>query len=297
MKRISTYFRTFFKLLTQNDVLFNSSEITFNLILCSIPFNLLVTSIIGFLLRDETAIVQLSRLINDFLPSFFTAAQNPEIDIETLIIDALRPLIERRRVYGILGFFILSFTSLGLFTAIKHVLFITFELKNTSNPVSKYIYNFFAFGLVGGIFVFFTAVVSLFSIVAMKTIQIPALGISFDLGILSETLAIVLPIIFNLSLFYIFFRYGSERKIDRNVCLFGAGVYVFVFEAAKYLFGLYLSYFFLRVQSLYHGYSIILMLGFWAFYGALTFTISVIAAKAFEKQLADSKEQELSSLL
>lgn len=282
MVRFKSFLREFWTVLVKNDLLFNSSAITFNLILCSIPFTLLITSIIGFILHDEEAIVQLSRLINDFLPPFFTSAQNPEVDIEQLIIDILRPIIERRKVYGLLGFSILSFTSLGLFTAIKHVLFTTFEIQEKRNQFSKMIYNFFSFGLVGGVFVFFTAAVSLYSIIAIKTIQIPALNVVIDLGWVNELLAIVLPIIFNLSLFYIFFRYGSERKIERKVCFFGAGFYVFVFEAAKYLFGLYLSYFFLRLQSIYQGYSIVLMLGFWAFYGALTFNISVIVARAFQ---------------
>lgn len=281
MVRFKSFLRECWNVLVKNDLFFNSSAITFNLLLCSIPFTLLITSIIGFILHDEEAISQLSRLINDFLPPFFTSAQNPEVDIEQLIIDLLRPVIERRRVYGLLGFSILSFTSLGLFTAVKHVLFTTFEIQEKRNPVSKMIYNFFSFGLVGGVFIFFTAAVSLYSIVAIKTIQIPAINVVIDLGWVNELLGIVLPIIFNLSLFYIFFRYGSERKIERSVCIFGAGFYVFIFEAAKYLFGLYLSYFFLRLQSVYQGYSILLMLGFWAFYGAITFNLSVIAAKAF----------------
>lgn len=292
MQRLGRFFKLFFQLLFKNDVLFNSSAITFSLILCSIPFTLLITSIIGFLLREETAILQLIKLINDFLPSFFTQAQNPDMNVESIIYDTLKPIIERRRVYGILGFLILSFTSLGLFNTIKHVLFISFEIPGSGGAISKWIYNFFSFGLVGGIFVFFTSVISLFSIIAVKTIQIPALDIVIDLGTVTETLAIILPIIFNLSLFYIFFRYGSERKIDRGVCLFGAGAYVFLFETAKYLFGLYLSYFFFRLQSLYHGYSIVLMLGFWAFYGALTFSLSAIAARAFELMQKESLVQK-----
>lgn len=283
--KIRTFFREMWSVLLKNELMFNSSAITFNLLLCSIPFTLLMTSIIGFILRDEAAILQITRLMNDFLPAFFTSAQDSAVNIEGVIIDLLRPLIDRRRVYGILGFSILSFTSLGLFTAIKHVLFKTFEIQEKKNPLSKMIYNFFAFGLVGGVFIFFTAAVSLYSIITIKTVQIPGFNLIIDLGWLSNVLAVIIPIVFNLSLFYIFFRYGSERIIRRRVCLFGASFYVVLFETAKYLFGLYLSYFYFQLQSIYHGYSILLMLGFWAFYGAIIFVLSVIAAKAFNQVL------------
>ncbi|TNE72901.1 hypothetical protein EP331_06050 [bacterium] len=282
MGRVKTFFSEFYRVFGQNEVLFNSSAVTFNLILCSIPFTLLITSIFGFVLQDDETVTQLSRLIHDFLPAYFTADENPDVDIEQTILQLLMPLIEKRGVYGILGFAILSFTSLGLFTAVKHVLFVTFEIKYQQGAISKMIYNFFAFGLVGGVFIFFTSVISLASIITIKTIRIPALDIVINIGILYELLGIFLPIIFNLSLFYVFFRYGSERKIDRGSCLFGAATYVFTFEAAKYLFGLYLSYFFMRVQNIYQGYSIILMLGFWAFYGAIAFIVSAIAARAFQ---------------
>lgn len=291
MSRVKSFFKVFYQVFAQNDVLFNSSAVTFNLILCSIPFTLLITSIFGYVLQDNEAIVQLSRLIHDFLPAYFTADENPDVDIEQTIIELLRPLVERRGVYGILGFSILSFTSLGLFTAVKHVLFVTFEIRHQQGAISKMVYNFFAFGLVGGIFVFFTTMISLASIITIKTIRIPAFNIVLDLGIFYEILGIILPIVFNLSLFYVFFRYGSERKIDRASCLFGAFVYVLTFEIAKYLFGLYLSYFFFKVQSIYQGYSIILMLGFWAFYGAITFIVSAISARAF--QLTQREHQEM----
>lgn len=279
VKNLKSFFKRFGVLFARKDVFFMTAAITFYLLISTIPFALILTSIMGFVLTDEQALMQISRFMSDFLPSFFFDEGNS--DVQADILAFLSPLVERRRVYGIIGFSILTVTSLGLFAAVKHVLYTIFDIKDEKHPFQGMIYNFFAFGMIGAVFIFFSIALSIISLVTFKSFNLPYFDIVIDLGIFFELISILFPVIFNLTLFYVFFRYVSERNINRLTCLFGAGTYTFLFEMARYLFGFYLGYFFSRFQFIYQSYSILILLGFWAFYGALTFTISSLAARSF----------------
>lgn len=275
------YFKRFWELFVEKHVFFNASAITFYLIISSIPFSLIITSILGFVLSNEQALQQLTRFMQDFLPGILLEGEEGVIDLQLEIMNLLNPLIERRRVYGLLGFGILTFTSLGLFAAVKHVLFDIFDIEENEDFFKELLYELIAFGVAGGVFIFFSVVVSVISIVATETISIPYVDIEINLGFFYELIAVFLPVLFNVLLFYVFFRYVSRRHIERLTSLFGAVVYTLLFEIARNIFGFYVGHALTHYQYLYQSYTIVLMLGLWALYGAITFTISAIAARAF----------------
>lgn len=281
MNKVSDFFSRFWKLFGEKHVFFNASAVTFYLIVSSIPFALIVTSILGFVLNDEQAMIQVTRFMEDFLPSFFLDSQQGSTNLQEQINSFLNPIVERRRVYGLLGFGILTLTSLGLFATVKHVLFDIFDIEDEKHFFKELVYELFAFGIAGGVFIFFSVIVSLASLITTDTLSIPFLKIDIHLGTIYEISSYFVPIIFNIMLFYVFFRFVSRRHIGIMTCLFGAAVYTLLFELARLVFGVYIDQAFLRYQYLYQGYTILLMLGLWAFYGAFTFTLSAVAARAF----------------
>lgn len=68
-----------------------------------------------------------------------------------------------------------------------------------------------------------------------------------------------------------------------KVALLAAFVYTFLFEVAKYGVGLYLEYAIQAYRYFYHGYTILVIIGIWAFYSAALLIISVIIAKAYQE--------------
>lgn len=278
------FWRLVVNLVKKKDVFHNASAITFNLFICAIPFVLLLISIIGYILSFEDAFNEIVRYGRELFPSFTYETQSGEVMRGAITLETLlRPLIGARRVFGIVGIVILVIFSQGLFHTVKHVVFEIFEIQDRKHPVLEMIYNFFTFGVVGGVFVFFSLIISVMSVISFEEIQVPFTDQVLELSWIYEFLTLLIPIGFTFFLFYIIFRYASEKRMQPRVAFVGASVYTLLFEIAKFGVGIYLDYAFRAYQYFYQGYTVLVIIGIWAFYSAVLFVFTTIIAKAYQE--------------
>lgn len=264
------------------DIFFNASAITFNLLLCAIPFTLILISIIGYMLSIEQAYNEVLRFGQELLPRVIYEGNSSAIAGSMSLEDMLKPLVRKRRIYGIVGLSVLIFFSLGLFSTVKHVIFQVFGIRDRKHPALEWLYSFLALGVVGGVFVFFSIVISLLSFIPLNEIALSLGQFEIQFNWLYETINILLPVLFTFFLFYAIFRYLSERRIPRKVSLVGASVYTVLFEGAKVAISIYLDRAFAVYQYFYQGYSLLVLIGIWAFYGAFLLVLSAIVARAYQ---------------
>lgn len=282
-KKFKNYWRLVGRLAIHKDVFFNASAITFNLFLCAIPFTLIMLSILGYILSVEAAFDELVRYGRELFPSFTFETQGGDIIQGVVTLeDLIMPLVEARRVFGIVGIIVLMLVAQGLFHTMKHVFFNVFDIEERRHPVIELVYNFFAFGVVGGVFLFFTIAISLISLYPVDSILIPYTEVVIELGWLTEHLTRIVPIIFTPLLFYVVFRYISERRMGRMLAFLSAMTYTFLFELAKYGIGFYLEYALTAYRYFYQGYTILIIIGIWVFYSAALFVFTSIMARAYE---------------
>lgn len=271
------------ELLYKKDVLFNASAITFNLFICAIPFTLILISILGYVLSIDTAFEELVRYGRELLPSFAYESQAGDIIEGAVTIEAmLEPLIGARQIFGITGLIILMIFAQGLLHSLKHVLFIVFDIKDRKSPVMEFIYNFLAFGIIGGVFIFFTMAISFISFFSFEGYQVPFTDIVIELGWLSEWLTGFIPLGFTFLLFFVIYRFISEGKMNIRVALVAALSYTILFEASRYGVSIYLEYAFTAYRFFYQGYAALLIITFWAFYAAALFIFTSILARAYQ---------------
>lgn len=284
VQKYKDFWRLIVTLVKKKDVFHNASAITFNLFICAIPFTLLLISIIGYVLSFEDAFQEIVRYGRELFPSFTYESRSGDVFRGAITLETLlQPLIGARRVFGIVGFVILIFFSQGLFHTIKHVVFDIFDIEDRRHPVLELIYNFFTFGLVGGVFIFFSLAISLLSLVSIDQIDLPFTDIVLQLSWVYELLNILIPILFTFFLFYTLFRYISEKRMKPRVALLAAVVYTSLFEIAKLGLGFYLNYAFGAYRYFYQGYTVLVIIGIWAFYSAALLIISVIVAKSYQE--------------
>ncbi|MDR8393053.1 YihY/virulence factor BrkB family protein [Aliifodinibius sp. S!AR15-10] len=278
------FWRLIVKLVQKKDVFFNASAITFNLFICAIPFTLLLISIIGYVLSYEDAFQEIIRYGQELFPSFTYESQSGDVYRGAITLETLlKPLIGVRRVFGLVGVVILVFFAQGLFHTVKHVVFEVFDIEDRKHPVFEMVYNFFTFGVVGGVFIFFSLVIYVVSFISFDQITVPFTNRIIQLSWVFEFLNIVIPVAFTLLLFYIIFRYISEKRMQPRVALVGALVYTVLFEIAKYGVGVYLDYAFRAYRYFYQGYAIGIVIGIWAFYSAALLVVATIVARAYQE--------------
>lgn len=270
------------QLLFRKHVFFNASAITFNLFICAIPFTLILISILGYILSIDAAFDELLRYGRELFPDFSFESDSGDviegaITLETMI----QPLIGARQIFGILGLIILIVFAQGLFHTLKHVLFSVFEIQDRKSPAMEFVYNFFTFGIVGGVFIFFTMAISMISFFSFESYQIPYTEIIIELEWISDWLTGIIPLLFTFLLFYAIFRFISERRLNAKVSLVAAVTYTLLFELGKGSISIYLEYAFTAYQFFYQGYAALLVISFWAFYTATIFVLTTILARAF----------------
>lgn len=290
MQKYKDFWRLIVTLVKKKDIFFNASAITFNLFICAIPFILLMISIIGFILSYEDAFAEILRYGRELFPSFTYESRSGDIFRGAVTLETLlNPLIGARRIFGIVGIVVLVFFSQGFFHTLKHVVFDIFEIEDRRHPILEMVYNFFTFGLVGGAFLFFSLAISLVSIVSIDQFSLPYTDIVFEVSWVYELLNLVIPLLFTLILFYIIFRYISEKRMQPKVAFLASVVYTFLFELAKWGVGYYLNYALGAYRHFYQGYTILVIIGIWAFYSAALFVITTIIARAYQETFLGDK--------
>nr|WP_286670538.1 YihY/virulence factor BrkB family protein [Fodinibius salsisoli] len=268
----------------KKDIFFNASAITFNLFICAIPFTLLMISIIGYVLSYDAAFNEILRYGRELFPSFTYESESGDVFRGAVTLESLlNPLIGARRIFGIVGMVILIFFSQGLFHTLKHVVFDIFEIEDRRHPILEMVYNFFTFGLVGSVFLFFSLVISLLSLVSINELPLPFTEMVVELSWLYELLNYLIPVLFTFFLFYIIFRYITEKRMQPRVALLAAVIFTTLFELAKFGVGWYLEYSLHAYRYFYQGYTILVIIGVWAFYSAALFVFSTIIARAYQQ--------------
>jgi YihY family inner membrane protein len=282
VQKYKNFWNSIVTLVKEKDVFHHSSAITFNLIICSIPFTLLLISIIGYVLSYQAAYNQVFQYAQQAFPNFtYHSKQGDALQGAVTLKSILNPLIGNRQVFGIIGIIVLIFFSMGLFHTLKHVVFEIFEIRDRKHPLMEWVHNFFTFGLIGGIFVFLAIAISFFSVISVQTVTLPFTTKVIGLGWIHTFLNHVFPLLFILLIFYLLFRHISERRMKRRVALIGAVSFTVLFGIAKTLIGIYLNYSFFQYHRFYQGYAVIVVLAFWAFYSAALFVLSTIIARSY----------------
>lgn len=282
--KFKRYWKLVAELSVKKHLFFNASAITFNLVICAIPFTLILISILGYLLSTDAAFDELVRYGRELFPAFTFETQSGDLIEGDVTLEAIiEPLVGARQIFGIVGLAILLLFSQGLFHSLKHVLFDVFEIEDRKHPAMELVHNFFAFGVIGGVFLFFSMAVSIISLFSFDDISIPYTDIVIELGWMADLFTNVIPIVFAPLLFYAIFRYISERRIKPKVALIAALAYTLLFELAKFGVGFYLEYALTAYQYFYQGYTIVILLGIWVFYSAVLFVITSILARAYQE--------------
>ncbi|MEX0721350.1 MAG: YihY/virulence factor BrkB family protein [Balneolaceae bacterium] len=290
MQTHKEFWKRALKLAGKKDIFFNASAITFNLLICAIPFVLILISIIGYALSIDEAFDEIVRYGREFFPQFTYESENNDIFRGAITIESLlRPLVGARQVFGIAGIIILIFFTQGLLHSVKHVLFDVFDIKERKHPIMDAVYNFFGFSLIGAVFVFFSLAISFISLFNLSEIHIPLTEIVIELPWIYDFLNLVLPIFLAFFIQYVIFRFVSERKIIPRVAFMAAITYTVLFEVAKLGLSEYLVYAFSTYRYFYQGYTVLVMLFFWIFYSALLFVIAAVLARSYKDTFIANK--------
>lgn len=280
------YFGGLYDRTDKNHLFLIGGGLAFSILICMIPFILIIFSIAGLILESATLEQQINVFIDTILPydEYANFAKN-------IIFSRIEEVVKYKNLAGIIGIFGLLFASSSLFSSMRTVLSTIFNLPEDTNILISKLKDFGLVLLVILLFFFSTILLPLFDILRQTASEFEFLDfLDFgEIGNLLLSFASFFFIFFVFSLLYYAVPVGKMRK---RVILLSAFWAAFLWEIAKQVFGYYIANFG-GLGRIYGTYVLVIVVVFWIYYSSIIFIIGAEIGQLFRERLqekANSKQ-------
>ncbi len=254
-----------------------ASGISFNMLICLIPFVLIILSILGIYLDSEVAHERIVRYLDSVIP---LPEQYKERAIFELI-ERTKELTNNKFLTGAIGITGLFWTVSGLFSTMRDVLNRIFRIDNEANYFLEKLKDF---GLV-----ILSVLLFLISMMITSGIQIAEdywsalFGEDLTLTLFQKLIPFGIGFIVTFFLFYVLYALVPHWKINGKLTLISSLVSSIFFEALKYLFAVYVLKF-ANFGRIYGAYATIVISIFYIYYVSVIFVLGAEIAEIYSRR-------------
>ncbi|MBL8006124.1 MAG: YihY/virulence factor BrkB family protein [Ignavibacteria bacterium] len=243
-----------------------SSGISFNVLICLIPFFLLLLTVLGIYLDSNVVQEKLIAYMNSMIP---LPGQYKERFIFELL-DRTQELTSNKFLTGVIGLSGLFWTVSGLFSAMRDVLRKIYKVETDL--------NYFIGKLRDFILVIISVILFLASMAVTSSVQVVEM---YSQGIFGEYITLTLfqkivpfavGVLISFCLFYVLYAFVPHWKFNRRVLVFSSLFASAFFEILKFLFSFYI----LKIADfgkIYGTYATIVISIFYIYYISVIFVV------------------------
>lgn len=268
----------------QDDLLFLAGGVAFDILLAGVPFFLLLASGLGYVLRtsEEASITAVTDFLAQLMPETFSGKGS-------MLDPLLHEVVRTRGSAGIVGAIAFIWFSARLFASMRVVLTRVFEDPERRSFVVGKLVDIQAtlaatVLTVGWVFTSaYLAIARTSSVQALAQVGLhnPAImrPITYGLGRLVAFLLLS-------AVFFAIFKLLPKRSVRREQAAIAALSSAVMFEIARLAFTAIVHRF--NPASFYTGtLSAVIVVMFWIYYAALTFTFGALISQVHERRLAE----------
>ena len=283
-ENLKYYFGGLFQLLQERDIFLWAQAIAFKVLVTIVPVVILVTGIVGQILRREDAFA----VVSDFIRNFLPPTQSEQI------IAFLEQFQSASGTLTLIGALALFFSAMTLFSTLRAVLSNVFqeEWHDHRSILRGYLFDMRMVVQVGLFFILSVALS--FALQALNTAGIDFLRtIGLDYGWLRtgwrhvfQGGGLILPFLLSTAMFFQLIYFNPKPRPPRRSALIGALVTAVLWEIAKVGFAVYVSKVgrFGGVGIAAGTFGLIIALVFWAYYSGLVLIIGAFVTLLHESR-------------
>lgn len=257
-----------------------SSGIAFNLLICAIPFTLILFSVLGIYFTSEN----MSNNVDSFFNTVIGLSPDLKIKIKTTILAKVGEISSNKTLTAVIGIIGILWTASGLFSTIRSVL----------NRIYKiHLEVFYLWGKLKDIgMVLLTTSLFILSFASTTVISIMKAfddkffkNTLFSFGLIEQFITYISGFLFSFLMFWVIHRLVPHGKINNRVVLISSLSSTILWEGLKILFTAYLVNF-SDFTAVYGAYAAIVAVVFWIYYSSVIFVIGAELGQLFiEKRL------------
>ena len=261
-----------------DNIFFLAGAISFNFLLASVPFVLLLLSGLGYILNQSAveSTASLWAFIDQLLPPHAPGTETP---IHKLIND----VINARGAVGLYGLIGFVWFSTRLFGTLRTVLGEVFDIEEGRSIIGGKLFDIKLTIFSTILFAAYTAINAYLKLATSRGIAIvQRFGLQPEvMGRLDYWFGIVVATLFIVLMFFALYKFIPNRRIRWQSAMIAALVTSVLFELAKNLFTAYVGKF--NPGSLYTGtlYALAIVVA-WVYYSAVIFILGGEVGRIYE---------------
>lgn len=243
-----------------------SSGISFNMLICIIPFTLILLTILGIYLDSGTVQIKLVSYLNSMLP---LPGQYKERFIFELT-ERTKELSSNTFLTGVIGLGGLFWTVSGLFSSMREVLRKIYNIESELSYITGKLRDLLL--VIISVSLFLSSMVLTSSVQIFEDYSQGILGEAITLTLFQRLVPMAVGFIISFCLFYVLYALVPHWKFNRKVILYSTFIATILFEALKYLFAVYI----LKIANygrIYGTYATIVISIFYIYYLSVIFVL------------------------
>jgi len=269
------YTRSIWRKLGDDDVLFLASGLAFNGILTLLPMLFLSAAAVGSILNASP--VGASQL-NDILDTIFPR-QPFASEIKETIRSIVMDVITYRRSIGILGFFVLLWTTTSLFDALRSALHRIYELKRTRGLLASLAHDIGFIVLAFLLFLSTNFAIWIYTLISPWAHEVPWLKPYVPVGF-TRVVPTMIIVLLTAVMFYIVYRYTTDVKPPRTAAAISTVTTTILWVIAGRIFAIYISDW-STIGRIYGPYAFLLVTLIWIYFSSLLFVFGGIVGQVY----------------
>jgi YihY family inner membrane protein len=274
LKTVWDYIVKLFNIFHKDYLFLLASGISFNIILCVIPFVLILFTVVGIYLGYPDTYQGLNHYLYQTIPL------PPDIrkDIVDKLLEQAKVISGHTLITGIMCIVGVMWTMSGLFGAMRDALIKIYRIEESYNYFAGKIRDFILIFVTLGLFIISTGLTSVQHYIQHYALNIFDIGIDFPFT--KKFVAISIAFLVSLMMFYILFKLVPHSKFPKKSSFFSAFYASVFFEISKYFFNLYVLNF-SNYTQVYGAFAVIVINLLWVYIISIIFVASAGLGKIF----------------
>ncbi len=260
-----------------NHLFLFSAGLAFSLLICIMPFILLLISLLGNLLANESIRSQLAGFFQTVIPYSRYADF-----VNDVVANRIEEIKNYKNVAGYVGLVGLFFAASGFFSTLRTILNRSFQVTKNKNILIGKLRDFgmiltlvFSFLVITLVLPFLEALLDAIP----KVAEIPFI----DLNVIKNTVSVFSSPILLFVLFFIFYKLIPYGRMSKKVVAVSALWATILWTLAEMLFGYFLVNF-AAFNRIYGTYVFIIVVIFWIYYSAIVFLLGAQIGQLYRER-------------
>lgn len=274
---IGHYFGGLYRRIGENHIFLLGGGLAFSIIMCIIPFVLIVIYVMGRVLESASVSHHIDLLIDTLIPYERYAAYAKRI-----IFGRADEVIAYKEIAGYVGMVGLFFAASGLFSSMRTGLNVIFKARGGRGAYFGKLHDLGMVVLVVLFFVLSTAVLPLFEVVKDSANKVRFFH-AFQLTGVQGTLFFAGSFLAIFVLFFALYNLIPYQRPGLKVPAVGAFWAAILWVAAKEIFGYYITNV-ATIKRVYGTYMLFVVVTVWIYYSSVIFLIGAQIAQLYRER-------------